>query len=178
MNTVPLYDALASDYDRFVNWEGRLAHELPFLDRLLTEQGAVRVLDTACGTGHHALALAQRGYQVVGVDLSEAMIEQARINASRAGLPVEFAVAGFGELALLDRPLMRCCAWATRCLTCSQTKISNGLCGISLPCSGRAACSSPRAEISILCMLKTSDLCRLNPTRTGIGSGFFCGSTI
>jgi SAM-dependent methyltransferase len=103
MNTVPLYDALASDYDRFVNWEGRLAHELPFLDRLLAEQGAIRVLDTACGTGHHALALAQRGYQVVGVDLSEAMIEQARINASRAGLPVEFGVAGFGELASLGR---------------------------------------------------------------------------
>lgn len=103
MSTVPLYDALAADYDRFVNWEGRLAYELPFLERLLAEQGAVRVLDTACGTGHHALALAQRGYQVVGVDLSEAMIQQARANASRAGLPVEFAAAGFGQLASLGR---------------------------------------------------------------------------
>jgi len=103
MSTVPLYDALATDYDRFVNWEGRLAYELPFLERLLKEQGTIHVLDTACGTGHHALALAQRGYQAVGADLSEAMIQQARANASRAGLPVEFAVAGFGGLASLGR---------------------------------------------------------------------------
>jgi glycine/sarcosine N-methyltransferase len=101
LSQVPLYDALAADYDRFVNWKGRLAHELPFFDRLFTGRGVLRVLDAACGTGHHAIALAQRGYRLVGADLSAAMIERARENASAAGVDVRFAVAGLGELAAL-----------------------------------------------------------------------------
>jgi glycine/sarcosine N-methyltransferase len=98
---VPLYDALAADYDRFVNWEGRLAHELPFFDRLFARHQVRRVLDSACGTGRHAIALAQRGYQVTATDLSAAMIEQARQNAAAAGAQVTLAVAGLGELAAL-----------------------------------------------------------------------------
>ena len=101
MSQVPLYDALAADYDRFVNWEGRLAHELPFFDRLLAGRDGVHVLDAACGTGHHAIALARRGHRVVGVDLSSSMVDRARENAEAAGANVTFAVAGLGNLATL-----------------------------------------------------------------------------
>ena len=41
-----------------------------------------RVLDLGCGTGGHARLLAERGYQVVGVDRSAAMLERARERAS------------------------------------------------------------------------------------------------
>ncbi|NLS79114.1 MAG: class I SAM-dependent methyltransferase, partial [Chloroflexi bacterium] len=99
MAPIPLYDDLSQDYDRFVNWGNRLAYELPFIERQLAAVGAKRVLDAACGTGQHALALAQRGYDVTGADLSEGMIAQARQNAARLGVPARFAVAGFGELA-------------------------------------------------------------------------------
>jgi len=105
MSQVPLYDALAVDYDRFVNWEGRLAHEMPFFERLFQEHGVERVLDAACGTGQHALALARRGYDVVGADLSAPMIERARQNAAAAGLDVAFVVAGLGDLARLGENL-------------------------------------------------------------------------
>ncbi len=98
METVPLYDAFSADYDRFVNWQERLEYELPFVEQQLTASGAQRVLDVACGTGIHAIALAQRGYEVVGVDLSVGMIERARANAATAGGQVRFIVAGFGEL--------------------------------------------------------------------------------
>lgn len=37
-----------------------------------------RVLDLGCGTGSHAVRLAERGYQVVGVDRSADMLERAR----------------------------------------------------------------------------------------------------
>jgi len=96
---VPLYDALSDDYDRFVNWENRLAYEMPFIERTLREADACRVLDVACGTGMHAIELARRGYKVVGADLSAAMIEGARVNADSAGVEACFVVAGFGELA-------------------------------------------------------------------------------
>ena len=100
---VPLYDSLAQDYDRFVNWESRLDHELPFLTKLLVAHGAERILDTACGTGHHAIALAKEGYRVMGTDLSAVMIEKARENAVTAGVDVPLAVSGFGGLAALGK---------------------------------------------------------------------------
>jgi glycine/sarcosine N-methyltransferase len=103
VSQVPLYDALAADYDRFVNWEGRLAHELPFLERLFRAQAVRRVLDTACGTGQHAIALAKRGYQVTGTDLSTAMIERARENVAAAGVEVSLAAVGLGRLATLGQ---------------------------------------------------------------------------
>ncbi len=95
---VPLYDALSDDYDRFVNWENRLAYEMPFIERTLCEVDARRVLDAACGTGMHAIELARRGYKVVGADLSAPMIERAKENAAAAGVEAHFVVAGFGEL--------------------------------------------------------------------------------
>jgi SAM-dependent methyltransferase len=101
-----MYDDLSTNYDRFVHWPGRLAVELPFLERQLQAVGARRVLDVACGTGQHAIALARRGYAVVGTDLSPGMIGQARVNVTRAAVAgdgvetgtVRFEVAGFGAL--------------------------------------------------------------------------------
>jgi SAM-dependent methyltransferase len=103
LSQVPLYDALAVDYDRFVNWEGRLSHELPFFASLFKQHGVRRVLDAACGTGHHAIALARQGYQVKGTDLSAPMIARASENASAQGVGASFAVAGLGGYAALGQ---------------------------------------------------------------------------
>ena len=55
------------------------------------------VLDVGCGSGTLALALAQRGFSVLGVDLAEAAIAQARAKAATATAEVsqrvEFRVA-------------------------------------------------------------------------------------
>ncbi len=94
-----MYDALSVDYDRFVNWQGRLAIELPFIIEKLGETQARLVLDAATGTGMHAIALAQCGFVASGADLSKGMIERARVNSSSAGIQVRFETAGFGKLA-------------------------------------------------------------------------------
>jgi glycine/sarcosine N-methyltransferase len=94
-----MYDAFSQDYDRFVNWPNRLNFELPFIERALQGTGARRVLDAAAGTGMHAIALAQRGYQVAGADLSAGMIARARQNVAQAGVETDLRVAGFGGLA-------------------------------------------------------------------------------
>lgn len=99
-----MYDPFSADYDRFVDWPGRLAAELPFIERQLQGAGARRVLDAACGTGMHAVELARRGFQVVGTDLSAAMVTQARANAARAQVAAQFEVAGFGRLRQLAGP--------------------------------------------------------------------------
>lgn len=43
-----------------------------------------RILDLGCGVGHHAIELARRGYKVVGLDYSEAMLARAKENQSDA----------------------------------------------------------------------------------------------
>jgi len=96
-----MYDTLSEDYDRFVNWEQRLKVELPFLLRHLPRG---RVLDAACATGWHAIALARNGYATVGADLSAEMIALARRNAQAADLALPFETAGFGELARAFAP--------------------------------------------------------------------------
>lgn len=99
-----MYDSFSADYDRFVNWTSRLAVELPFLMQQIqsisqADPARLRVLDAACGTGMHAIALAQAGYQLVGADFSAGMIRKALLNARAAGVDVRFEQAGFGVLA-------------------------------------------------------------------------------
>ena len=68
----------------------------------LADAGEVRspVLDSGCGTGEHALMLAARGLEVMGVDLSKTAIERARQKAEERGLIATFAV---GDVLALDR---------------------------------------------------------------------------
>jgi SAM-dependent methyltransferase len=98
MSTTALYDALSEDYDRFVDWPARLAYELPWVEAQLQQQAARRVLDVACGTGQHAIALAKAGYTVAAADLSAAMVARARANARAAGVDLDVQAVGFGAL--------------------------------------------------------------------------------
>jgi SAM-dependent methyltransferase len=54
--------------------------------------GRRAVLDVACGIGTQALALAQRGFQVVASDLSPAAINRASLEASKRNVRVDFSV--------------------------------------------------------------------------------------
>jgi glycine/sarcosine N-methyltransferase len=98
------YDNFSENYDRFVNWEARLFLEMPFIEeQLQTIQSAkdqsLRVLDSACGTGIHAIALAEMGYSVSAADISSEMIKEARKNVGCAQKDINLKTAGFGELA-------------------------------------------------------------------------------
>lgn len=78
---------LASLYDVFVDWPGRLSREMPGLTRLLRAAGVRRVLDAGCGTGRHVKALREAGFDAFGADVSEDMLEQAgQLLGGRAGL--------------------------------------------------------------------------------------------
>ena len=88
--------------ENFINWDDRLAYELPFLEQQLRSLGKdpsqIRVMDTACGTGHHAIALANIGFQMFGSDLYPEMVSLADANAKAAGEKVTFRTAGFGSI--------------------------------------------------------------------------------
>jgi glycine/sarcosine N-methyltransferase len=103
MSDTTAYDQFSQYYDRFVNWKARLALEIPFLASELSSpehelEGKISILDAACGTGHHAIALAAQGFECAGADFSGNMIEIARTNAQAASQEVLFRKAGFGQL--------------------------------------------------------------------------------
>jgi len=75
------YDSLYKDKDYL--------EECGLIARLLKTygDGPVRnILDLGCGTGNHALPLAQQGYQIVGVDRSSTMLDRAREKAAEQQL--------------------------------------------------------------------------------------------
>ena len=50
----------------------------------------MKVLDVACGTGNLALPAARAGAVVTGVDIAPNLVRQARENAKREGLNIQF----------------------------------------------------------------------------------------
>ncbi len=74
---------------------------MEILQRLLPADA--RLLDLGCGAGWTSTFLARAGYDVVGVDISEAMIERAWQEADRQEVPVRFVVADMEELDLEQR---------------------------------------------------------------------------
>ena len=67
---------------------------------------AGRALDLGCGLGRASIYLAQRGWQVDGVDFVGQAITQARLRAEQAGVSerVHFHQSAVTELCFLDGP--------------------------------------------------------------------------
>jgi SAM-dependent methyltransferase len=72
--------------------------DLPFYRALVAEHGGP-VLELGCGTGRIALELAREGVEVVGVELSPAMLDFARRKADAAGVAVTWAL---GDIRSFD----------------------------------------------------------------------------
>ena len=80
----------AEYFNAVIDWEKRLAREMPLLEEIASRSGA-RLLLPACGTGGHLVALALRGFRVFGFDADEDAVafaqrrieqEAARIRAA------------------------------------------------------------------------------------------------
>ncbi len=83
------------DYLRFHlhGGEGVEEHTVPqcdFVVSALELQPGARVLDLCCGQGRHSIALARRGFQVTGLDLSQYLLDLAERGADEVGVAVEF----------------------------------------------------------------------------------------
>lgn len=65
---------------------------------LLDLPAGARVLDAPCGAGRISIRLAERGFDVTGIDISDDELEEARRRAADRGVEVEF------ELADVRRP--------------------------------------------------------------------------
>jgi ubiquinone/menaquinone biosynthesis C-methylase UbiE len=100
-------DDIAEAYD-----DKRFSQGGRFIDRrekeavldALSPLDGERVLEVACGTGRFTVMLADRGADIVGVDISEAMLEQGRAKARTAGVTdsLDFMQADASRLPFPD----------------------------------------------------------------------------
>lgn len=91
-----LYDMLMEDvpYDEWVNWILRLSEKY--------KVNGKKLMDLACGTGELSVRLANRGYEVTGIDLSEDMLAVAQTKANEEGLTIPFYYQDMTELESLE----------------------------------------------------------------------------
>ncbi len=90
-----LADHMGPAYERYSFTKGT-EQEVTALVEILGVAPGHRILDVGCGTGRHSRALAARGFEVVGVDLSPRFIEVAE---AQAGPNETYLLADARELA-------------------------------------------------------------------------------
>ncbi len=83
-------------------WADRTEAEVDRAMMMLRPEGGERVLDLACGIGRHSLELRQRGFEVVGVDISPDLLEMAEREARAQSLEISFVQADLRELDMSE----------------------------------------------------------------------------
>jgi SAM-dependent methyltransferase len=117
---VSAWDAFAVDYEK---WAAEMTEDIPFYVELAREADGALV-ELAVGNGRVAIPVAgATGKAVLGIDISPAMLVQARANGEEAGVELELREGDMRELALDEpasliycpaRALMHLPTWADR----------------------------------------------------------------
>jgi SAM-dependent methyltransferase len=117
---VSAWDAFAADYEK---WAAEMTEDIPFYVELAREADGALV-ELAVGNGRVAIPVAgATGKAVLGIDISPAMLAQARANGEEAGVELELREGDMRELALDEpaaliycpaRALMHLPTWADR----------------------------------------------------------------
>ena len=100
--TETYYNGLAPYY-KFIypDWDKSVQRQAEALDGVIKEfigETSSTVLDVACGIGTQSIGLAEIGYKVTSSDLSSAEVEQARQEALRHGVQIEFQVVDMRQV--------------------------------------------------------------------------------
>jgi ubiquinone/menaquinone biosynthesis C-methylase UbiE len=84
-----LFENYALKYDKESFTEGTTG-ECDFIEKEINYNKNIKILDIGCGTGRHSIELTKRGYNVLGVDLSDAQLKRAKEKASEQNLKIDF----------------------------------------------------------------------------------------
>jgi SAM-dependent methyltransferase len=98
-------DLFNDDYLRTTERLGdeQIAAEVVFIEESLGVEHGGALLDLACGTGRHAIELARRGYEVVGFDLSLAMLARAGDEAQDRGAKLNFVQGDMRDMTFEEQ---------------------------------------------------------------------------
>ncbi len=84
-----LFENYAVKYDQEIYTQGTIG-ECDFIEKEIDFNKNLKILDIGCGTGRHSIELTKRGYNVLGVDLSDSQLKRAREKAAQLGLKIDF----------------------------------------------------------------------------------------
>ena len=117
---VSFYEQVAHEYDA---WSAQVTADIDFYVGLALQSDGPLV-ELAVGGGRVAIPVAQAtGRPVIGIDVSAAMLEQARARATAAGVDLDLRLGDMGELELDElcgliycpgRSLLHVPTWAER----------------------------------------------------------------
>ncbi len=98
------YDSIGEYYEKFSNTVAQRQSELQDILNMVGEIQGKSVLDLACGYGYFGRELHRRGAtKVVGVDISEKMIELAKAKSKLHGDDIEFYRQNVCEMQLNEK---------------------------------------------------------------------------
>jgi SAM-dependent methyltransferase len=83
----------------FLTQRADLQPAIEFICTELAPPTHVRILDLGCGPGRHAVELAHKGFEVVGLDLNERYVALARDLAERENVSAEFLIGDMREIS-------------------------------------------------------------------------------
>lgn len=79
--------------------------EVDYIDELIKSNGKniKSILDLGCGSGIHAEMLYDKGYDILGVDLSQEMLIEARKSAKKSNKKIEYKCQNITELSINNK---------------------------------------------------------------------------
>jgi len=99
MTTMDFYRVLSDYYDEIFPLKGP---QKTFLQDYIRRESLTSVLDIGCGTGTFALETSNTGVRVLGVDLSEEMVEISNKKAKEIGSTASFSLADMRDLTRIN----------------------------------------------------------------------------
>jgi len=84
-----------------------------------------KILDIGCGSGEHAVILARKGYQMTGIDFSEAMISKAKEKSSE--LDINFQLMNMTNFSLTGKFDVCTCLFCGICYLSRNDDLKNSL---------------------------------------------------
>ena len=91
-----------SQIERYLNPPANTPYGLEYAFRLLGDVRGKTVLDLGCGKGESLIPLAERGGNVIGIDISPELVRLAEARIRSSGVKAELAVGSAYETGLPD----------------------------------------------------------------------------
>lgn len=78
--------------------EAEALQQVEFLLKQIDLPKSAKILDLCCGCGRHSVELKRRGYDVIGLDLSEELLKMACSRASECNIDIDFIRCDMREI--------------------------------------------------------------------------------
>ncbi len=82
--------------------ESEAKHQIEFLEKYVGLSKDKKILDLCCGNGRHSIELKKLGYDVIGIDLSEDLLDFARKKASENNIDLKLIKCDMREIPYKD----------------------------------------------------------------------------